>query len=132
MTTTNAPHLGALTHCLLRLGFRQEVAETIGRLLCEGLWNYQQDDLLAMLASCEKAQGEEMGTAGFDELVANIHLRTVRAHATVFYHSLRRLGFKERDAAKFARYFGRNLKNANCDTLKVLLLEAPAPPAEVK
>src|SRR5262245_38477242 len=120
MGTMIEEHVKALVHYLVRLGMTQEAAAKISHLLGSELWNDRQDELLAMLTSCEKAQPGETGKEGFNTLVAGIHSRTERLHATVIYDALIKLGIKEQDAAKLARLFVRNLTNNNCDALQTL------------
>lgn len=126
MTALNDAYLVVFTHHLVRLGLKKEAAEQISQMLVRGLWNNAQDFLLTVLVKLAQAQGPESGTAGFDVHVAKIRNTTDRAHATVFYHSLLKLGWKEKDAAWFARYFARSFTGYNCDKLKVLLLEGGA------
>src|SRR5947208_3410924 len=72
----NEAHISAATHYFGRLGLKREAAEKIARLLGVGLWNRQQDTLLAMLASCQKAQPGEEGTGVVPQMVSRIHRRT--------------------------------------------------------
>jgi hypothetical protein len=124
----NDAHASAFANYLVLLGVQSEPAQKIGQILASGLWNYVQDQLLALIASCAKVQSSESGTAGFDTLVARIHSLTERSHATVLYHLWLKLGLKELDAARMARFLARNLSNNNCDALKSLLLEGTMTP----
>ena len=83
----NEAHVTTLTHHFIQWGIRQEVAEKLSLLLGNGLWNNQQDDLLAMMTSCERAPSIDTERVGLGE-VDSINRRTERAHATFFYHSL--------------------------------------------
>ena len=121
----NQEHISAFTHHFTRLGINEELAGRLSQFLGNGLWNRQQDDFLAMIAGLEKSPTIDTERVGLAD-VSRILRRTERAHATVFYHAFIRIGLRDQDAGKFARYFGRNLSNPNCDRLKALLMEVEA------